>query len=459
MLAGYLYSIPASPQSSEATRGAVADVTARLQFLCGACIGVFEARVEEEARRKRQAEEDAALLTESITWGDLSKRAGCAFIENWLVALLSAVQQQPTDLEYATRVVGDVRTALQQVGLDAVTYGSRRTGLVVSESDFDFTAIRCPSQAQAPSELNVASGIKAAGARRHLQDIVTDALKSSENFAEVEVIHAKVPLVRCLHQGTHATPIDFSFSNLGIGSTEFLLNQLSRSDVPLMRFARPLIVLTKLLLLSHKLHDANHGGLGSYAASMLVLWFLRQQETSDIVAQIARCPSSASTVEGDATEPLVILWMALLQYYGSDFDSKSFGLDPLEMKYIPANKMKMFQSFHPQGICIRHPTARDTNAANGCTKFQTAIRALFRDVSMALNQLGRMKYVMKTSHVYLEVERHVFQPVTDVLTSEGKKRLAQALRQTPICYSMLRSQHAECDIEERHIFCGGLRWW
>lgn len=426
MLGGYYYAVPTAGQ--EKGPPPLAGAT-KLAFLCQSCISVFEQRRELELRMQRQKEDDLALLTQEISTEERLQRSGCKYIDDALLKVLLALQQTPQSITDAQDVLRDVQGALSAVGLACDVYGSRRTGLAVTNSDVDFF-VRMPTAAAVQTNSQDADDCsQRAFSMRKKIDLTAAALREYKAtdggddkktvFASVAVINARVPLVSCVHAST-GIMCDLSFTPIGILGTKFLCAQLKHTAC---QAGRQLIVLIKLFLQAHGLGDANSGGLGSFAIAMMVLWFLRERRSRS------------------STFSIGVLLQEFLSYFGNDFDSKSRGIDVLEHKIV-AQKSKYCKS--PGGICVRHPIERDANAANGCDKFQSVIRPLFSNAAMALDHLSRMTFVMKTGDIFQAASDLVLHP----LANAAPKRVSAT-----DCVA-LRPQHEWC--AEGNVYSGGL---
>lgn len=399
------------------------------QFMCTSCIRVFVKRRNEEFVLQKQKDEDQALLSEVIDFSTMMKRAGCLHLDSWILKILGQLQLTEDSIQSASEVIKDVQHALLTTGNTVEVYGSRRTGLVISGSDFDlFVKIAHHGQE--------GTSVAACGTKKRM-DAVVHALKTARTsgdpptpiFTQVSAINARVPIVRCLH--TTGASLDFSFSPVGVLGSRFLCGQLEK---PEYHFGRPLIVLVKTLLKAWGCDDANNGGLGSFAVAMMVLWFLRQCHEQRVVHQ----------QEETDRLTLAVLLMNFFDYFANKFESKSQGFDVLEGKVI-TQKSKYCKS--PGGICIRHPIDRDENAANGCDKFLSVIQPTFRNAAVAMNHLARMKYLMTTSDIYGEMEQLMFLPVRQLLSSSTDCK-KESRRDT-----VLRSQNCWLD---SHLYCGGF---
>lgn len=396
------------------------------RFMCTSCIGVFVKRKNEELVLQRQREEDSALLEEQIDFATLRKRPGCRYLDTWLEAVLGRLQLREEDVHVASSIVDSVQQALETTGLTVEVYGSRRTGLTTFGSDYDLL-------------VKVVSQSTTVVSPKKRMDAVALALKGAcfdgaPQFLHVSLIHARVPIVRCIHASSGAS-LDLSFNPVGVLGSQFLCAQLQK---PEYCAGRPLIVIVKTLLKSWGLDDANNGGLGSFAVAMMVLWFLRQQQLVD--EQRSDAPSN------DALS-LAVLLMRFLDYFANTFDAKTQGFDILEGKIIH-QKSRYCKS--PGGICVRHPVDRDANAANGCDKFSSSIQPLFGETAAALNRLARMKFVMTSSEIYSGVDRLMLCPVRLLL---GNLPPESRMKNGGDASLSLRPQNAWLD---SFLYSGGL---
>eukprot|EP00757_Euglenozoa_sp_SAG-D1_P001608 gene1608-12691_t len=128
--------------------------------------------------------------------------------------------------------------------------------------------------------------------------------KKGNEFVSVEVIRARVPIVKCLHQESNIA-VDIAAPEGGCDRTEHAQGLLK--EYPL---ARPLTVIIKHFLFLRGLNDVFTGGLGSYSILLLVVGFLQRQQIG----------SKGQTSLGT-------LLVQLLALYGKDFYPFAVSID------------------------------------------------------------------------------------------------------------------------------------
>lgn len=106
---------------------------------------------------------------------------------------------------------------------------------------------------------------------------VAGYIEDSEAFLKVEVVEAKVPILKTIHVAT-GTPCDISASNfLPLHNTK-LLGTYCEYDPRV----KPLLFLVKLWAKKRKVCDASQGTLSSYSWAILVIFFLQQEKNSHL---------------------------------------------------------------------------------------------------------------------------------------------------------------------------------
>eukprot|EP00744_Colponema_vietnamica_P014059 GILI01019704.1.p1 GENE.GILI01019704.1~~GILI01019704.1.p1 ORF type:complete len:387 (-),score=62.50 GILI01019704.1:94-1092(-) len=169
------------------------------------------------------------------------------------------------------------------------------------------------------------------------------------------IVHAKVPLVKCLHRTAHLE-LDFSFALDGAKSSDYLISKLGSGQQPqCLAAARGLIVLLKHLLHEGNLNDPAVGGLGSFPLSLMVIWFLETEVHRNFPIEL----------QGS----YAVLLTRFFAYYGETFDAKFFGIDLVGKE--------MFSKASSTVLMIRNPLDRSLNAASACTRYFSEVQPLF----------------------------------------------------------------------------------
>jgi DNA polymerase sigma len=189
-----------------------------------------------------------------------------------------ARQATPTQSEIATvqAAVHAVDTAARAVwpAARAVLFGSQATGLALPGGDLDIVVLGVGPQLQ-----RAATGFTA-GQRRvlseHLEDLLDALRRGGALLSSVQIIDAKIPIIKCLIQTSRAGPalpadISFGAAN-GAAAVKFLRRQILA--VPPLR---PLSLVVKAFLRDRGLNEVFTGGIGSYAVVNMVLAHLQRE--------------------------------------------------------------------------------------------------------------------------------------------------------------------------------------
>ena len=193
----------------------------------------------------------------------------------------------------------------------AVLFGSQATGLALPGGDLDIVVLGIGPQLQ-----RAASGFTHAQRRvlnGHLEDLLDALRRAGNSLSNVQIIDAKVPIIKCLLQVSPASPalptdISFGASN-GASAVAFLRKQIIA--VPPLR---PLTLAVKALLRDRGLNEVFTGGIGSYALVNMVLAHLqregfaanlsREDKLGLTVAQAAAALASGDAMASGGSNPL-----------------------------------------------------------------------------------------------------------------------------------------------------------
>lgn len=172
-----------------------------------------------------------------------------------LVDYLRPTEAEVTMRRYIEMEIGKLVDRLWP-GSRVLVYGSMYTHLLLPLSDLDMTLLDVP----VPAEEALTALAKA---------ISNEGL--CENAYPQVILKTKVPLIKFTHKNSL---IDVDIS---VGATDGKRN----SDCVIRYLntypeALPLVMTVKYFLMQRGMHEPYHGGLGSYAATLLVVAFLRQ---------------------------------------------------------------------------------------------------------------------------------------------------------------------------------------
>lgn len=147
-----------------------------------------------------------------------------------------------------------------------IPIGSHSTGLADRLSDFDFT-LSFPDLEKSPLERGPSSTRPLArrAGRRALLDIYRSLYRSSQ-FQDIELIHARVPIIKAIHTKTHFRVELQTLSSSHEASREY--SMYYQADFPTLR---PLYILFRSALHLRHLNIVHEGGLGSYSTLMMIV--------------------------------------------------------------------------------------------------------------------------------------------------------------------------------------------
>ncbi|KAG5476623.1 hypothetical protein CUR178_03795 [Leishmania enriettii] len=289
------------------------------------------------------------------------------------IELLYCLSPASEDRKTKLRVIDDIRTTVQRVGLDIQIYGSLCTGLMIPASDVDCVIMRSGNEQIASAMADaltwamssIASATSGSASQRSLKGPLSTAIRTvanrmrrSHNFTHVtSIAHAQVPIVKCWHR-RESVRVDLSFEHSGCASSNFLCKLFCE---PGNEMARPLIVLVKALVNNFGLGDPSIGGLGSFPISLLVLWYIEQCVRTRFSAELQRS--------------IGVLFVGFLKYYAHEFDFRHNGID-----YV---QRKTFTKAPADDLYIVNPMRPGTNCAKAATLFATRVVPLFQKASSA----------------------------------------------------------------------------
>ena len=147
-----------------------------------------------------------------------------------------------------------------------IPIGSHSTGLADRLSDFDFT-LSFPDLEKSPLERGPSSTRPLArkAGRSALWAIYRSLYRSSQ-FQEIELIHARVPIIKAIHTKTRFRVELQTLSSSHEASREY--SMYYQADFPTLR---PLYILFRSALHIRHLNIVHEGGLGSYSTLMMIV--------------------------------------------------------------------------------------------------------------------------------------------------------------------------------------------
>jgi len=178
-------------------------------------------------------------------------------------------------------------------------YGSYRTGLSLPDSDIDILIL-------SKDEKN-ADDIKSDKLHKKLKEIY-DVLSMKDLFSQLELINAKVPIIRCVYKETNVQ-IDISlFHKDGVLAVE-TIEKINKVYPEI----KPLMLLIKYALRQRQLNKIYKGGVSSFIIFSLLFYYLSDIKKKGI----------------DSKEPNKIitlghLLLGFLSFYGYDFKYEKY---------------------------------------------------------------------------------------------------------------------------------------
>ena len=335
----------------------------------------------------------------NVSHGSTSPPHPQTHLESNLRAALESLQPTKEDVARRRLALQDLAACLGQLKVLAQLYGSSRTGLALPWSDIDVFACELPPDmsslssrgggAEYGGRMTVEGGVgtpvspssNGTGSASPVVPLVSSSMLSMsrrerESYVGVKlnkilralrsrnspftsitpIRHARVPIVKCKHART-GVEVDCSLSADGLATSDYLNAQLGLEG---MHLARGLIVLVKALLEKSGFNDPSVGGLGSFATSLMVIWYLKSE-----VPHYPR-PQANS---------IAVLFIGFLQYYGTTFDWRRTGVDVLRLRLLNKPLTTEFM--------VMNPIDPSQNAAKACTSFPR-IAVLFQQTANAL---------------------------------------------------------------------------
>lgn len=223
----------------------------------------------QEPRRKtplspQQAEQDRVLVVPLWSIARMEQHGGYCSASP-LIALHQEVTDlvdylRPTEAEVTMRryIEKDIGRLVDRLwpGSSVLVYGSMYTHLLLPLSDLDITLLDVPVPAE-EALTSLAKEISSAGL--------------CENVYPQVILKTKVPLIKFIHKGS-LIDVDISVGAVdGKRNSECIVQYMNMYPEAL-----PLTLAVKYFVTQRGMHEPYYGGLGSYAATLLVVAFLRQ---------------------------------------------------------------------------------------------------------------------------------------------------------------------------------------
>ncbi|XQJ24828.1 topoisomerase-related function protein-like protein [Leishmania guyanensis] len=212
----------------------------------------------------QQAERDRVLVVPLWSIARMEQNGGYCRASP-LIALHQEITDlvdylRPTEAEVAMRRYIEKKIGLLVdrlwPGSSVLVYGSMYTHLLLPLSDLDVTLLDVPVPVEEALSA-LAKEISNAGL--------------CENAYPQVILKTKVPLIKFVHKGS-LIDVDISVGAVdGKRNSECIVQYMNAYPEAL-----PLILVVKYFVMQRGMHEPYHGGLGSYATTLLVVAFLRQ---------------------------------------------------------------------------------------------------------------------------------------------------------------------------------------
>lgn len=298
-----------------------------------------------------------------------------------LKELLWSITPTDGDRRDMLQVLRDLKRCLSRLGLDITPYGSLVTGLLIPTSDID--CVMLPAAAP-PKDASGGAAVRVSPALARVVEtlqrpiscstdrqrkalfssgvrVIATAVRSDGAFGRIQPIcHAKVPIVKCEHRDRNRK-VDLSFEQDGCASSRFLCDAFA---TPGNEMARPLTILVKALIANAHLDDPSMGGLGSFATSMMVLWYLRE-----------KVPAYPEQLKNS----IAVLLSGFLKYYGTEFNHCTKGIN-----YV---KGATFSKPASTDLYIMNPLKPQVNCAKAASAYTARVQPLFKEAAGVLSKL------------------------------------------------------------------------
>jgi len=175
-------------------------------------------------------------------------------------------------------------------------YGSYKTGLSLPDSDIDILIM-------SKDEKNI-DNMKSDKLHKKLKEIYDIlSMKMKDKFSQLELINAKVPIIRCVYKETNVQ-IDISlFRKDGVLAVE-TIEKINKVYPEI----KPLILLIKYTLKQRQLNKIYKGGVSSFIIFSLIFYYISDFKKKSIVNR-----------ESNKIITLGHLLLGFLSFYGYDF--------------------------------------------------------------------------------------------------------------------------------------------
>lgn len=304
-------------------------------------------------RQRRQV--NANVLRRVPLWSVERFRIAGGYCEsNALVALHEEIMDlvdylSPSQAEVSLRRLVELEISRMSKALwpecEPCVYGSLTTHLLLPLSDIDM------------SILNVPPSVTVEEALTALAREIGNSGMCTTSYPQL-ILKTKVPLLKFTHKGS-LLDVDVSI-NAGDGKTN---SEIVRDCLRQYPEARPLVIVVKYFLQQRDMHEPYHGGLGSFATTLLVISFLQHH------------PIYTSRPHERAYTGLGKLLVDFFRYYGCCFNHFRCGvsLENGGFYFLRRQNSATDSMGRPQvnQVVLEDPGNRSNNAASSLRQFPT----------------------------------------------------------------------------------------
>lgn len=340
-----------------------------------------------------------------------------------LMAYEKFMRLGPIEREAAEIFTADVTSLVQKVlpNSPVLPIGSYSTGLADRLSDFDFS-ISVPDLDKAPLERGPSSTRpKACKIRaKALLDTRISLAKSFQFIQPVEMIHARVPIVKAVH---HITRFRVELQILGShqATQEFTMAYLA--EFPTLR---PLYIVFRSALHIRRLNIVHEGGLGSYSILMMIVNALKH--------------ASGRFAQDD----LASHFLYVLEFY-SNADLYKYGFSPDPPRTIP-KQAKL--SADEKIARLRDPFLRGIDILLKANPKKPYLLCL-QDPANPVNDLGSKAYGIK--HVQKLFEAIRAELKINMAAWEGDGNFQKAWQPYALLAEFLGARYARLEEQRRQV--------
>ncbi|KNH09343.1 DNA polymerase sigma [Perkinsela sp. CCAP 1560/4] len=257
-----------------------------------------------------------------------------------IVGFVRYISPTYAEREVRKRIVREVRGMCSDLwpGCRVETFGSMNTNLLLPKSDIDICV------------MNVHEDIY--DAMCLLAKRIEDSLLAE--YGSVRIIDsAKVPIVKFIYKESQYG-IDIC-----INAEEGLINTAAVCEfLDLYPMAYPLIMIVKMYLYLRRLHEPYHGGLGSYATTLLVISFLQNHPYKEMQYADQKIVSAG------------ILLADFFRFLGFYFNYTNVGLSILQ-----GGECFRKTDRDTRGLLVEDPSYPENNAGSAARHFGSISRS------------------------------------------------------------------------------------